>query len=112
MSTDAADALAFDEVSVARSLRAAHKVALRRVRLRLLVSGKLAESRKVAKVLGNDDMLDCYADVAGEAIDVSAAGEFGAFPDGIIKLVEFLLDHIDEIMKIVQVIIDLFTKSA
>lgn len=104
------DVAAVEDASPRLIKRSAYKIALRRARMRNLVSGKLAESRKCALVLGDDDMLESFVDLATDSIDVSGA-VVGAFPDGIIKLVEFLLDHIDEIMKIIQIIIDLFTKS-
>lgn len=95
--------------------RSANKIALRRVALRLTLTGKFKQARQVRQVLDNPDMLESFVDIADSTLPHEssfAAADGTPVVDAIIKLVDYFLDHIDEIMKIVQTIINLFLDTA
>lgn len=58
------------------------------------------ERRAIAKVMGDSDLQQLALSRITE--------EVGEFPDGLIQLLTFLLEHADEIIKIIVTIVDLF----
>ncbi len=86
---------------------------LRRQATKAVLRGDRAKARQLREALNDDDTLDSIVDAVGsdEKLSLPATAD-GAIVDQIIKFLQWLLDHADEILTIVMKIIPLFAEPA
>lgn len=89
--------------------RVALRMFLRRQATKALLRGDLAKAKQLRAALGDDDVLDSTVDaIAAESNSKMPVQADGKIVDAIIKFLQWLLDHADEILMIVLRLLPLF----